>query len=33
MTLVAVEGRRWAIEDAFEIAKNEFSLDHDEAPS
>jgi SRSO17 transposase len=29
-TLVAVEGRRWAIEDAFETAKNELGLDHNE---
>ena len=27
-TLVAVEGRRWAIEDAFETAKTELGLDH-----
>ena len=27
-TLVAVEGRRWSIEDAFETAKNELGLDH-----
>jgi hypothetical protein len=27
-TLMAVEGHRWAIEDSFEIAKNEFGLDH-----
>ena len=27
-TLVAVEGRRWAIEDSFETAKNELGLDH-----
>jgi SRSO17 transposase len=26
-TLVAVEGHRWAIEDSFETAKNEFGLD------
>jgi hypothetical protein len=26
--LVAVEGRRWAIEDAFETAKNKLGLDH-----
>ena len=31
--LVAVEGRRWAIEDAFETAKNELGLDHDETRS
>jgi len=29
-TLVAVEGHRWAIEDSFETAKNEFGLDHNE---
>jgi SRSO17 transposase len=29
-TLVAVEGRRWAIEDAFETGKNELGLDHNE---
>jgi SRSO17 transposase len=28
--LVAVEGRRWAIEDAFETAKTELGLDHNE---
>ena len=27
-TLVNVEGHRWAIEDSFETAKNEFGLDH-----
>jgi SRSO17 transposase len=32
-TLVAVEGHRWAIEDAFETAKNELGLDHDETRS
>ena len=32
-TLVAVEGRRWAIEDAFETAKAELGLDHDETRS
>ena len=32
-TLVAVEGRRWAIEDAFECAKNELGLDHNETRS
>jgi SRSO17 transposase len=32
-TLVAVEGRRWAIEDGFETAKNELGLDHDETRS
>ena len=26
--LVSVEGHRWAIEDSFETAKNEFGLDH-----
>jgi SRSO17 transposase len=31
--LVAVEGRRWAIEDAFETAKTELGLDHDETRS
>ena len=30
---VAVEGRRWAIEDAFETAKTELGLDHDETRS
>jgi SRSO17 transposase len=29
-TLVAVEGRRWAIEDAFETAKTELGLAHNE---
>jgi hypothetical protein len=29
-TLVAVEDHRWAIEDSFETAKNEFGLDHNE---
>jgi SRSO17 transposase len=29
-TLVRVEGRRWAIEDAFETAKTELGLDHNE---
>ena len=29
-TLVSVEGHRWAIEDSFETAKNEFELDHNE---
>ena len=28
-TLVSVEGHRWAIEDSFETAKNEFGLDHE----
>jgi len=32
-TLVAVEGRRWAIEDAFETAKTEFGLAHNETRS
>src|SRR5678809_821091 len=32
-TLVAVEGRRWAIEDGFETAKNELGLDHNETSS
>jgi SRSO17 transposase len=32
-TLVAVEGRRWAIEDAFETAKTEFGLAHNESRS
>ena len=32
-TLVAVEGRRWAIEDAFETAKAELGLDHNETRS
>ena len=32
-TLVTVEGRRWAIEDAFETAKNELGLDHNETRS
>jgi SRSO17 transposase len=32
-TLVGVEGRRWAIEDAFEAAKNELGLDHNETRS
>jgi SRSO17 transposase len=31
--LVSVEGRRWAIEDSFEAAKNEFGLDHNETRS
>src|SRR3954449_3461581 len=31
--LVKVEGHRWAIEDAFETAKNELGLDHDETRS
>jgi SRSO17 transposase len=32
-TLVALEGRRWAIEDGFETAKNELGLDHNETRS
>lgn len=32
-TLVSVEGHRWAIEDSFEIAKNELGLDHNETRS
>jgi SRSO17 transposase len=32
-TLVAVEGRRWAIEDGFETAKNELGLDRNETRS
>jgi SRSO17 transposase len=32
-TLVTVEGRRWAIEDAFETAKTELGLDHNETRS
>jgi SRSO17 transposase len=32
-TLVAVEGHRWAIEDGFETAKNEFGIDHNESRS
>lgn len=31
--LVKMEGRRWAIEDAFETAKNELGLDHNETRS
>jgi SRSO17 transposase len=31
--LVAIEGHRWAIEDSFETAKNEFGLDHNESRS
>ena len=31
--LVEVEGHRWAIEDSFETAKNEFGLDHNETRS
>uniref|UniRef100_UPI003531B17C IS701 family transposase n=1 Tax=Pararhizobium sp. IMCC3301 TaxID=3067904 RepID=UPI003531B17C len=32
-TLVKVEGRRWAIEDSFETAKNALGLDHNETRS
>ncbi len=32
-TLVAVEGRRWAIEDGFECAKTELGLHHNESRS
>lgn len=32
-TLALVEGRRWAIEDAFETAKTELGLDHNETRS
>src|SRR4051812_43528904 len=32
-TLVNVEGHRWAIEDAFETAKSELGLDHNETRS
>lgn len=32
-TLVKIEGHRWAIEDRFETAKNEFGLDHNETRS
>jgi len=32
-TLVTVEGQRWAIEGAFETAKNELGLDHNETRS
>jgi len=31
--LLTVEGHRWAIEDSFETAKNEFGLDHNETRS
>jgi len=31
--LIAVEGRRWAIEDSFETTKNELGLDHNESRS
>jgi SRSO17 transposase len=32
-TLAGIEGHRWAIEDSFETAKNEFGLDHNETRS
>jgi SRSO17 transposase len=32
-TLVATEGRRWAVEDAFETAKTELGLEHNETRS
>ncbi|MGY3412863.1 SRSO17 transposase [Bradyrhizobium sp. GM5.1] len=32
-TLVAVEGHRWAMEDSFETAKNEFGLDRNQSRS
>jgi SRSO17 transposase len=32
-TLIGVEGQRWAIEDSFETAKNEFGLNHNETRS
>jgi SRSO17 transposase len=32
-TLVKIEGHRWAIEDAFETAKSELGLDHNETRS
>ena len=32
-TLAKIEGHRWAIEDGFETAKNEFGLDHNETRS
>jgi SRSO17 transposase len=32
-TQIKVEGHRWAIEDSFETAKNEFGLDHNETRS
>ena len=32
-TLVAADGHRWAIENGFETAKNEFGLDHNESGS
>jgi SRSO17 transposase len=28
-----LKGHRWAIEECFEIAQNEFGLNHDERPS
>lgn len=31
--LTKIEGRRWAIEDSFETAKNELGLDHNETRS
>jgi SRSO17 transposase len=31
--IFSVEGHRWAIEDSFETAKNEFGLDHNESRS
>ena len=31
--LAAIEGHRWSVEDAFETAKNEFGLDHNETRS
>jgi hypothetical protein len=31
--LAQIEGRRWAIEDSFETAKNELGLDHNETRS
>jgi SRSO17 transposase len=33
LTLVSVEGNRWAIEDSFEAAKNELGLAHNETRS
>jgi SRSO17 transposase len=33
MNADVVEGHRWAIEDSFETAKNEFGLDHNESRS
>jgi SRSO17 transposase len=32
-TLVRVEGQRWSVEDAFETAKTELGLDHNEPRS